>query len=468
MTENDAVPAPDGPYAPAWTSLRRHGTPDWLREAKLGIYCHWGLDSVRYADREPGMSEDAALERWRAEAFDPAAWAELFVRSGARFGGPVAWHGGPLLHWDSKIDPHNTVRKGPRRDVVGGVTAAVRAAGLKTLMSFHSIDDDGWTERASEAVAAYAPDAVWVDASFGGTKQAHHLEIVDHSRYVGGPRDASGKPNPGAHPEGVLESLAEPLQKRFLADAFNRAHAAGRALAFIYKSFDVPPGVGTRDLENGLLDHVAYDPWVTDIDLSLPPDWATHGWFYRPGVPLRTAANLVHVLLDVVSKNGTLLLNAPPLASGAFPQEVTSRLEALGAWLKVHGAAVYGASPWTVYGEGPATVETGNYAFHHNDHFGTLRFGPDDVRYTCNPPSGGGAGERIYASVLGPVSERVTLGALGTGFRLRPGAVRGVTWLGRADVPLTWPHGREGLVIDVPEGAGGGDGFANVFEVDAG
>ncbi len=455
------TPAQPGPYDATWTSLRRHRTPPWLIDAKFGVYCHWGLGSITQQPGRGHLTHEQALEHFTADGFDPEAWAELFERAGAKFAGPVAWHGGPLLHWDSRIDPFNTVKRNPHRDILGELAPAIRARGLKFFASFHAIGDDGWVERATEAVDQYHPDVFWVDASFGGTKQAHHLKLVHQSHYLGGdaaPADPDA-PNPGHHPADVLQQLSDHHQRAFLAHLFNDAQRRGQEVEFVYKSHDIPPGIGMRDLENGLLDQTAYDTWMTDLDMNLVPGWNVHGWFHREGLPLRSAASIIHRLMDVVSKNGVLLLNAPPLPDGGFSDEVRDTLETIGRWLGVNGEAVYGASPWSLFGEGPTEVSPNAAgSFHHNDHFGKLAFTPEDVRFTANGPS-------LYAACLGRPRDPFTIRALSAAFKIKPGRIAAVRLLGH-DAPLTgWTHDERGLTLPLPPGHALDDA-ANVFKID--
>ncbi len=447
-------------YEPNWTSLRHHAIPQWLIDAKFGIYCHWGISSIKYLPEYAKLSDEQALEKFTAERFEPEEWASLFKQAGARFAGPVAWHGSPFIHWDSAISDYNSVQRNPHRDIVGEVSEAVRSHGLKFIASFHCISDDGWLELASEAIDKYLPDIVWVDASFGGTKQANHLRLLDGSRYVGTEADKpnADTPNPGGHPADVLEYLSDRFQRQFIAHYYNRAAEKEREVAFVYKSYDIPPGIGMRDLENGLLSDIAYDVWMTDIDMNKVPDWDTHGWFYRPGVPTRTAANIVHVLMDVISKNGLLLLNVPPLADGSFSDEVRNTLLTVGEWLRKHHEAVYDTSPWSLFGEGPTVIKPHRYNYHHNDHFGQTQFVPEDIRFTVKDST-------LYATCLGcPKDRQVTIRTLSTRFKTQLGTILGVSMVGH-DTPVEWDHGPDGLTIKLPN-AIELNPLANVFRIE--
>ncbi|MEM0913303.1 MAG: alpha-L-fucosidase [Planctomycetota bacterium] len=456
MSEASSMVETPTPYEATWTSLRRHHTPQWLMDAKFGVYSHWGIRTIQHLPGCESLSDAEALARFTAPAFDPAAWASLFREAGARFAGPIGWHGSPLLHWDSRLNDYNTVKNPPHRDIVGEVTAAVREQGLKTLVSFHTIDDNGWLPLAQEVVDRYAPDIVWVDASFGGTKQCHHLGLVEGSRYTGTLKREQRDQNPGHHPADYIQQLDDRYQRRFISHFYNAAIANGREVEFVYKSHDIPPGIGMRDLENGLLPETGYDAWMTDIDLHVPPDWNHEGWFDTPGMPLRSVADVVHRLVDVVSKNGVLLLNAPPTADGAFGDDVAGTLREIGAWLNTFGEAIYDASPWYLYGEGPTLIDDWNKTFHHNDHFNQNRFTAEDIRFTMR-------GDTLFATTLGRPSERVLVKALGTGYRFREGRVQSVRLLGQAD-PLSWSHRSDGLAIELPDRLPLNDA-ANVFEI---
>jgi len=417
------------PYAPSWNSLRHHHTPQWLMDAKFGIYCHWGIQTLAYEPDKAELSNDERIALFKGENFNATAWAELFHSAGAKFGGVIGWHGSPFKHWHTRYSDYNTFDQGPKIDIVGELLAALREQGLRTLVTFHSIRGDGWNKYANEMVNTYDPDLFWVDASFGGTKGGNFRKILRGSKYIG-------------EQEKEYPAFQGKYQRQFISHFYNRARERNKEVEFIYKSFDIPPGVGMRDLENGILPEMAYDVWMTDMDMSVPPDWETHGWFYRASTPLRPTNDLVDMLVDVVSKNGLLLLNIPPKSDGSFPAEVTRTMQQLGEWLSRNGEAIYGTSPWFIYGEGPSEIPANGGSYHHNNHFAQIKYVAADIRFTVKDTN-------LYATALGkPTTGKLTITALQTGFKVRAGAISRVIHLGSGEmVPFT--HGADGLTLDL-------------------
>lgn len=426
-----------------WTSLRKHQTPQWLIDAKFGIYCHWGIQTLQYIPEYENLSNDERIVLFKGEKFDAEVWAELFETAGAKFGGVIGWHGSDFKHWNSDISDYNSFKMGPKIDIVGEVFKAVRKRGMKTLVSYHSIKGHDWIDFAKEGVDKYDPDIFWVDASFGGTKGANHDEVIKRSKYIGEEKEA-------------LQVFQEKYQRSFISYFYNNALAKDKEVEFMYKSNDIPPGVGMRDLENGILNETAYDVWITDMDINVPPDWVTHGWFYREGIPTRSANELVDMMMDVVSKNGIFLLNIPPMADGTFPKEVEHSLTDLGAWLEKNGEAVYGTAPWFVYGEGSNDIEVGNYSFHHNNHFAKIQYGLEDIRYTVK-------GNNLFATCLGKPEGDLRVGALKSSFKLRKGDILSITHLD-TDTKIKWEHNEDALVLKL-DGIEMND-MANAFRIE--
>lgn len=426
-----------------WASLRNHQTPEWLADAKFGIYCHWGIQTLSYQKENENLSKDELIPLFKGEKFDADNWAKMFETAGAKFGGVIGWHGSDYKHWDSQYSDYNSFKMSPHIDIVGEVSKAVKKRGMKFLVSYHSIKDADWIDYAKEGVDKYDPDIFWVDASFGGTKGSNNDKTTRKSKYIG----ESEKPS---------QVFNEKYQRGFITYFYNKAIEREKEVEFVYKSNDIPPCVGMRDFENGILNETPYDVWMTDMDMSVPPDWATHGWFYREGVPLRSANVLVDMLMDVVSKNGVLLLNIPPLADGSFPKEVRDNLTQMGDWLRKNGEAVYNTSPWFIYGEGPNEIPEGNYTFHHNNHFGQISYSKEDIRFTVN-------GDYLYATCLGKPDGDLRIKALNSAFKLRKGDVRSVVHL-ESGKSVEFDHNEKGLDLKLDNIAL--DEMANVFKIE--
>lgn len=430
-------------YQNDWTSLRRHQTPQWLVDAKFGIYCHWGISSIKYMPEHADLDNDSLIKLWKSEKFDADQWAKLFETAGAKFGGVIGWHGSKFKHWNSDISDYNSAKMGPKIDIVGEVSKAMRKRGMKFLISYHAIGDDDWIDFAKEGVDKYSPDIFWVDASFGGSKGGHHDQQMSYSKYIG--------QNKYPH-----RAFAEKYQRHFITYFYNHALENDKEVEFVYKSYDIPPCVGMRDLENGILPKTAYDVWMTDMDMNVPPDWETHGWFYRESVPVRTANELVDMLVDVVSKNGIFLLNVPPKADGSFPQEVVDNLTAMGDWLKRNGEAIYGTSPWFMHGQGSSEIPEGNYTYHHNNHFAQITYLKDDIRFTVK-------GDNLYSICLGKPDGNLKIEALNSAFKLKKGDILKITHLGSGQ-QVNYTHNEKALEINLENVVL--DEMANVFRIE--
>lgn len=429
-------------YVATWNSLAKHETPKWLTDAKFGIYTHWGISTVDYSRNQKDIARPEtkdeeisamknSLEDFKAEKFNPKAWAKLFKEAGAKFAGPTSWHGSPYIHWDSDLTPYNSVDMNPHRDIVGELQEAIYAEGMKFLMTLHATQHEDWLNICMDGINKYVPDLLWVDASFGETKG---WRFINRTHFVG---EAEMPEEPRA--------LSDADQRTFIANYYNQALKKGKEVEFTYKSSDIPPCVGMRDLENGLMDQLYDTPWLTDVDMNICPDWATHGWFYREGIPLRDANNIIDMLADVVSKNGILLLNVPPKADGSFPVEVEETLHKVGAWLNINGEAIYNTTPWSLFGEGPTVINSNNNKFHHNDHFAQNKFTQKDIRFTVN-------GNNIYAICLGtPNDDQLCIKAMSSVLSLRKGDIENVSILGFPSFETKWCHDEQGLTVSLPD-----------------
>ncbi|MFR9651792.1 MAG: alpha-L-fucosidase [Rikenellaceae bacterium] len=466
-------------YTADWSSLSRHEIPQWLMDAKFGIYSHWGIESVleNYRDAEQKPTTMEAFELWTGDKFNAAEWAQLFKDAGAQFAGPVAQHCTGCVNWDSDITDWNSTQRGPKVDILGELAREIRKRDMKLMASFHGShatwvwgqrsksdrtycqpamrqdsivrDDiswmDGIRDRISEASAKYELDMVWFDVGYGKTIGGDMRGYVKQGKFI---------PDGDKTPVG---GLTEEIKAEILANHYNNGLKSGREVEAVYKSYDIPHNIAMRDIENGNLDGAQYDPWMTDINMIMqhPRYWT--GWFYNDESPIKDANMLVDMLIDVTSKNGRMLLNAPPQADGSFAERVKKELLAIGDWLKVNGEGIYGSTPWSFYGEGPTYIK---YPGHHgqgkNRGRDIAKFTSEDLRYTSK-------GRNIYAFVLAKPADRVsTFAALGSKYMLYPDEIKGVELLG-SNKSIEWSHTPEGLRVTLPTGTP--DSFAYCYKI---
>ncbi len=457
------------PYKPGWRSLRRHRTPEWFRDAKFGIYTHWGIYCVPacgpnatwypYNMYIPGTPQHAHhvavyggperfgykdfIPQFTGARFDAEAWAELFRRAGAQFAGPVAEHHDGFAMWDTRYSDWNAARLGPRRDVVGELARAIRGQGMKFLTAFHHAEnwwffphwetaydtaDPRFAELYGEAhdVAGLANPAEW-------TTQA-----LPSRAFLERWRDKMLEVLEKYGPDMVwfdfgLRGIAEDYQLEFLCEFYNQAEREGREVVATYKWHTLPPNVALVDLELGREGELTYHEWLTDTTVD-----AGEGWGYVEGQAYKSTTALVHYLVENVSRNGYLLLNVGPRADGSIPAEAQERLIGLGRWLEVNGEAIYRTTPWKCAGEGDAKPEkSGPFS-----EGATVRYTARDIRYTCGD-------DALYAIVFAWPDGPATLTAL-KDWHLYPGEVQAVSMLG-SDQPLRWQATPEGLVVHPPQ-----------------
>ncbi len=366
-----------------WKSVQQNA-PDWFRDAKFGLFFHWGPYCVPAYENEwysrnmyaKGLSQNKHHEAtygklkefgykdfipmFRGEKFDPEEWADLVVRSGARYAGPVSEHADNFSLWNSKVNPVNSVAMGPKRDIVGECAVAFRERGIRYLATFHhqwlwgwfmSTDADAdvynpeneifygpslpletnryapyrlpddsfnrnWCDKVKEVIDNYQPDALYFDSRTNIIGETYRHEMADY--YY----------NQTNHKNGIIT----------------------------YKQEDFPSDIGVLDIECGRFSESKPFPWQTDDRLEDNITWCiVQNPKYKP------AKKIIHQLCDVVAKNGNLLLNVGPNADGSFPEEAKAILYEIGDWLKMNGDAIYETRPYAIASEGPASVKDENY-----------------------------------------------------------------------------------------------------------
>jgi len=464
---NDSSPA--AAFRADWESLTKYRCPEWFRDAKFGIWSHWGPQSVPeggdwYA-RNMYVQGHAAyelhlkkfghpskvgykdvVERWKAEKFD-ATLADrlmrLYTAAGARYFVSMGVHHDNFDLWNSKHHKWNAVNMGPQKDIVGLWAEAARNHGLRFGVSEHlerayswfntnkgsdkegplaGVPYDGndpacadfyfpphddtcmwypvnppewwthqWRDRINDLVDTYEPDLLYTDGGipFGevGRDVVAHLYNSTIRRY--------------GRNEGVYTLKQMDLHG------------------------DYVPGVGVLDMERGVLPRIEELPWQTDTSIG--------DWFYNPDWKYRPVSWTIHMLVDIVSKNGNLLLNVVQRPDGTIEAEAERMLEEMAAWMEVHGEAIHGTRPWFVYGEGGQHSEGGHFKE-------DLAYTAQDIRFTTK-------GDALYAIALGWPAD----GVLKVKSLAAPaGKITGLQILGfdgRAD----WKQSPEALEVRLPD-----------------
>ncbi len=460
-----------GPFAASWDSLQGYQIPKWYQDAKFGIFIHWGLYAVpafgnewyprwmyqegteifqhhvdTYGPQDTFGYKDF-IPMFTAEQYDPKAWAQLFADAGAKFVVPVAEHHDGFQMYDSELSEWNAAQMGPKRDLIGELATAVRAKNMVFGLSSHRAEHwwffdggmkfpsdvqdpeyqglygpaepappdhhdfsqnppnkeflDDWLLRTCELVDKYQPQIVWFDWWIQNAAFADYL-------------------------------------KEFGAYYYNRGTEWDKGVAINYKYEAYPEGAAVFDVERGQLSDIRPEFWQTDTSVS------KNSWGYIENHDYKQANEIICDLIDIVSKNGALLLNIGPRPDGTIPQPEQDMLLEVGRWLSVHGEAIYETRPWRVFGEGPTKVEEGAFT-------DTKRcpFTSEDIRFTAK-------GETLYAIVLkSPTNGQIQIKALGSNSEYAFSTIKSVSLLGEGNV-VGWDLNANELMIEV-EGCGGSE-----------
>ena len=479
-----AVPATAQRFAPEWSSIDARPTPTWWTDAKFGIFIHWGVYSVpafapkgEYAEwywerlrapGDPASAKDQDIRRqtrafhervygngvdyadfaphFRAEMFDAKQWATTLARSGAKYVVLVSKHHDGFALWPSKEAdaswgrPWNSVAVGPRRDLVGELTAAVRREKLEMGFYFSLYewfnplwlagDTDAYVNRHlfpqfKDLVTRYSPSVIFSDGEWSLPSQKWH---------------------------------------------------APELLAWLFNDSPVAQRVVVNDRWGGESRHRHGGYYTTEYGAGLPG--ATHAWEENRGIghsygynrnedlaDYATGQRLLLTLLDTVSRGGNLLLNIGPTADGRIPVEMQERLAYLGAWLQHNGEAVYGTrvfrdgAQWTAGRKQEVDTST-NYRAKY-----------DVEKLTLSPDAGDARKEILFTrkgQVLYAILPRYPRGTL-TVRNVRAAGNARVTLLGSPHSRLEWRQQGADLVISVPAIHDGDLPFAGAytFKIDA-
>lgn len=481
-------------YKADWESLKQHKTPEWFLDAKFGIYCHWGPYSVpefknewyshwMYVNKNNpeakngeaseyykhhvatyGPLEDFGykdfIPMFKAEKFDAAEWADLFEKAGAKFAGPVSEHAGGFAMWDSDLTSWDAKEMGPKRDIMGELAQEIRKRDMKFIATFHRHWLLGWYPTWDETTDAsdpryaglygpkmkkgdfqYPPSIHDIDA---GIKKYYPLADENFNKeWLDRLKEIIDKYDPDlVWFDNKMDVIGEKYRKEFLEYYYNQAAKKNQEVVSTYKFYDFAKGSAVLDLERARMSEKKDFPWLTDDSI----DW--NSWSHIKNPDYKSVNRLVDFLVDVVSKNGAVLLNITPKANGEIPEPVKERLLEMGQWLKVNGEAIYGTRTFAVYGEGGTKVVEGHLSERSN---------PDntskDIRFTTKEGS-------LYAIALDwPTDGELLITTLKKGNKYFSKKIKKIELLGYKK-PLDFNVGDKGLRIQLPHEKVGAHAFA--------
>jgi alpha-L-fucosidase len=453
--------ANNGPFQPDWETLKGYRVPEWYQDGKFGIFIHWGPYCVpafanewyprnMYRKTETAYAFHRAvygpqdrfgykdfIPQFKAEQFDAAAWVDLFKRAGAKFVVPVAEHHDGFPMYDCAYSNWSAAKMGPKRDIVGELAVATRQAGLVFGLSSHRAEH-WWFMNGGQEFPSDVQDPA--NADFYGP--AEPLSDGHHNR------DSQPRPTP-AYLDDWLARTCElvdkyqpqlvwfdwwieqqcfaPYLQTFAAYYYNRGAQWAKGVAINYKLQAFAEGSAVLDIERGQLKDIRPMFWQNDTSVS------KNSWGYISHHDYKNPGDIIQDLVDVVSKNGALLLNIGPKADGTIPVEEQQILLEIGRWLEINGEAIYGSRPWIKFGEGPTEVPEGQFTDTQRQ-----AFTPQDFRFTAKDGV-------IYAICL-------SWPGAGTALVIRSLAgetLHSVELLGHG--PVEWSCDRDGLKIQIPD-----------------
>lgn len=477
----------DGPYQATWDSLLQYEAPEWYRDAKFGIWAHWSPQCVpengdwyarsMYEEGSPdylyqnshyghpsvfGYKDLCA--QWTLLNWDPDALIERYKNAGARFFIALANHHDGFDTWGSKHQPWNAVGHGPHRDVVGDWAAAARKQGLSFGVTLHQARNWWWFQ-TSHGVDKSGPysrvpydghmtkvegQGQWWDGldpqMLYGPK--HPKDALPDASYVKNfydrTRDLIDQHDPDLL---YFDNPLLPLGwggMNIGAYFYNHNLKTRGRMEAVLNVKNVPGKLANAvvaDYERGLTSGIMPYAWQSETCIG--------EWHYRrslfegPGqfggyLPPRDA---IHWLVDIVSKNGTFILNIPGKPDGTIDSKEIAVLDEIAAWLKINGEAIFETRPWTIYGEGPDAIKSGSFQGN------SIRaLDEKDIRFTRNK-----ANNVIYVIFLGWPGDDAKIASLGLSSKINPGKVRNVTLLG-SDAKVKWAQAADALHLQLPYG----------------
>ncbi len=470
-------------FQPNWDSLSKQPLPEWVKDAKFGVYTHWGIYSVpahggpdyvrnlyegsrkdakgvySYHTEKYGPLKDFGykdfIPLFTAPQFNADQWVGLMHEAGAKFGGICLIHHDGFALWDSQVNHWNSANMGPKRDVYGEIAAAVRKRDdMKLLATLHhgrsfgyatgSMKTDDITDQMRNTWDVFDPQYKelywnqWTGSpqEFSNQWKAKVTEVIDNYQpdmiWFDGLRGSMRNDHP---PESYVLDV--------IAHYFNEADAAGRQVTICNKhagEFNFPGDVGLKCYENGRDMPTDAGPWfLIDRAIAYPWSYVNHKR-YRDGADYH-----VRSLVDVVSRGGVFLLSLTPKGDGSIPPEEQEIMRGIGRWMKVNGEAIYGTRPWKIHAEGPTVtrgIKRNNKGEEKEQWDWRKKFTSEDIRFTTK-------GDKLYAIALAwPANDTLTIRSLAKDSGV---SIKSVELLGDdGEGGLAWSQQDDGLEVCLP------------------
>jgi alpha-L-fucosidase len=486
--DSASIPSiPPGPFSGSRESLNAYHVPEWYRDAKFGMWAHWGPQSAAeygdwyarrmYIQGEPQYQHHLehyghpsktgfkdVIATWKAAEFDADFLIGLYKNAGAKYFVSMGVHHDGFDMWNSKYQPRwNAVASGPNKDIVGLFKKATERHGLKFGVSEHLSNSYSWFGPAHGSDLTGPLAGVPYDGADPQYADLYHdysqmppefVQKVIHSPALGPTAMSRGGPDSWRdnyfqrimdvvtqyEPDLLYTDGGIPFGDYGLALVAHHYNTSSRKyggqVEAIYTSKsrpDAAAGMCVLDVERGVVDGIWPRTWQTDTCIG--------GWHYDTRVKYKTPKRVVDMLVDIVSRNGNLLLNVPLPNSGMPDRAELKVVEELTGWMAVNSEAIYSTRPWKIFGDGPGALIRPVPGQRFNES-GRKDFTADEVRFTTK-------GDVLYAFFMGWPEKEIVIAPLKTTSPNVVGRVENVALLGYPG-SVSWTHDERGLVVQLP------------------
>ena len=472
-----------GPFTETPASLQSYRIPDWFADAKFGIWAHWGPQSaIEYGDwyarnmyvqgtgqynyhvetygHPSKVGYKDLVPQFKAARWDPDHLMDLYVKAGAKYFFSMGVHHDNFDMWNSKHQPRwNAVATGPQRDIVGAWAAAARKRGLRFGVSEHLSNSYDWFAPSHLSDTTGPLTGVAYDGTNPAFSDLYHDYRGQPSGFAETAKDM-GRVAPERWKLEYFNRIKDLIDQHqpdllytdggipfdeygysLVAELYNvsakRSNGKAEAIYFSKQADQCAVGTCALDRERGVLDSIAPNPWQTDTCIG--------EWHYKRGVAYKSPKKVIDLLVDIVSKNGNLLLNFPLPNSGELDFAELEILNGITAWMSVNSEGIYATRPWKIYGEGPSTkvtIASTGKEFDPNE-----SKNPDlsasDIRFTTK-------GSTIYAFIQGWPKGPAVITSLATNSTQNPPKITSAKLLGREEESLRFVQDATGLSVSLP------------------